>query len=186
MLRRVTAATALLGFGISVGVAIGSLWDLPRLLLRLFQETPARVDLRRPAGEPLQAFRALQQRRAPERSPLPTVATAPGAPSPPAREQVAQPGAFERAMAQLAARHRDDESDSAKVVIQIASYTDRRSADALATRLRRSGFQAYVSHTRPEGKPRYRVRVRPSGGLAPRELAARLKDHGFSVWVTSE
>lgn len=89
-------------------------------------------------------------------------------------------------MAQLAARHRDDESDSAKVVIQIASYTDRRSADALATRLRRSGLQAYVSHTRPEGKPRYRVRVRPSGGLAPRELAARLKDHGFSVWVTSE
>lgn len=184
-LRRFAAATALLGFGTGVGVAVGSLWDLPRLLLRLLQETPAKVELRRPAPARLQAFRSFQADRAPTRKPLPAVSAVPKAVSPEHRAE-ARSGAVDRAMAELAARRLERGPDSGKAVIQIASYTDRRSAEALTSRLRRGGFQAYVSDTRPAGTRRYRVRVRPSGGLAAREIAAKLADRGFSVWVTSE
>jgi cell division protein FtsN len=72
------------------------------------------------------------------------------------------------------------------VVIQVASYVERHSAAALVTRLRRRGFDSYLSQTRSEGEVRYRVRVRPSGGLGPADLAGQLQSSGFSTWITTE
>jgi cell division septation protein DedD len=71
-------------------------------------------------------------------------------------------------------------------VVQIAAYTDRRSAEALVRRLSADGLDPFVSDTQPRGEVRYRVRVRPRPGQQIESLADELKSRGFSVWIASE
>jgi hypothetical protein len=71
-------------------------------------------------------------------------------------------------------------------VIQVAAYTDERSARALARRLESDGFVSYVSHADQGGKDRYRVRVRESAGNDISAISSRLKTQGLNVWVTTE
>jgi cell division septation protein DedD len=71
-------------------------------------------------------------------------------------------------------------------VVQVASYTDARSAEALVQRLHESGYEAYVSDTHPDGQMRFRVRVRPGGPRDVNQLAAELGARGYSVWITRE
>lgn len=71
-------------------------------------------------------------------------------------------------------------------VVQVASYTDPRAARALANRLRKGGFDSFVSVTQPDGQPRYRVRVWPGADGDEKALAGQLEARGFSVWITRE
>jgi cell division protein FtsN len=176
-------------------------WDLPELLLRRLLEAPRTVALTPPetraAEEPLAAFRELQSKTRRKREAAP-VARAPAAreqpepaerreePAPAPASSPAAPSAADRALADVAARAVSRSAPGQQVVIQVASYTDLRSAEALVTRLRRSGFDCYLSHTKPEGETRYRVRVRPSGDTKPAELAGKLQSSGFSTWITTE
>jgi cell division protein FtsN len=199
-LKRFFFGSALVGVGVCLGIVLGTVWDLPELLLRRLLEAPRTVSLAPPDSsapeEPLAAFRELQSKtRRKRRSP----ASTPAPPAPPVRaaaesaEQRTEPeparkapSAADRALADVAARAVSRSAPDDQVVIQVASYTDRRSAEALVTRLRRGGFDSYLSHTRPEGQTRYRVRVRPSGELGPAELAGKLQSSGFSTWITTE
>jgi cell division protein FtsN len=106
------------------------------------------------------------------RSEAPKPGAAPATPAAPPRETVI--AALERKRA------------APGPVVQVASYTDPRSADALVARLRRMGFDSYVSNTSPQGEPRFRVRVRPAPGEDPSRVASKLSENGFGVWVTRE
>ncbi len=71
--------------------------------------------------------------------------------------------------------------------MQIAAHARAALAEDQAASLRDSGFDAYVSNSRPQGtKSRYRVRVRPSPPETTKELVARLRARGFDTWTTSE
>jgi cell division protein FtsN len=198
-LKKLFFGSALVGVGVCLGIVLGTVWDLPDLLLRRLLEAPRTVSLAPPepsAGdEPLAAFRELQSRTRRRREAAPA-APAPSAPAPPKaaerRDEPAPepppkaPSAKDRALADVAARALRRSAPDEQVVIQVASYTDRRSAEALVTRLRRSGFDSYISHTQPAGETRYRVRVRPSGGLEASDLAGQLQSNGFNTWITTE
>ncbi|MCH6563052.1 MAG: SPOR domain-containing protein, partial [Myxococcales bacterium] len=71
-------------------------------------------------------------------------------------------------------------------VVQVAAYTDRKGAEVLVGRLRKRGFDSYISDTQPKGSHRYRVRVRPPSGDSANQLAARLEAQGHGVWITKE
>jgi cell division septation protein DedD len=91
--------------------------------------------------------------------------------------------AAERVIAEI--RAQTEKKGSGKVC-QVAAYTDRRSARALANRLMDDGFDSYVSHTYHNERDRYRVRVRPQAGRTIKAVASDLKRKGLSVWVTNE
>ncbi len=212
-LRKFCSGSALVAVGVCLGIVLGTVWDLPELLLRRLLEAPRTVALAPPesraAEEPLAAFRELQSKtrrkrkaepaaRAPaarerpqpaerreQPTPAPTQASVP-APTPIPASAPEAPSAADRALADVAARAVSRSAPGRQVVIQVASYTDQRSAEALVTRLRRGGFDSYLSHTKPEGETRYRVRVRPSGDTKPAELAGKLQSSGFSTWITTE
>jgi cell division protein FtsN len=198
-LKKLFFGSALVGVGVCLGVVLGAVWDLPELLLRRLLEAPRTVSLSPPepsaGAEPLAAFRELQSKtRRARRSgpavpaqPKPAEARSDSRPAPPPRPKGTKgPSATERALADVAARAVGRSAGNRQVVIQVASYTDRRSAEALVRRLRRSGFDSYLSHTRPVGEVRYRVRVRPSDELGASELAVKLQSTGFSTWITTE
>jgi cell division protein FtsN len=201
-LKSLFFGSALVGVGVCLGVVLGTVWDLPELLMRRLLETPRTVSLSAPepgaGAEPLAAFRELQSKTRRTRPPAPTApeARAPALAAPPesAERRVERPpapaperpSATDRVLADVAARAASRSAGDRDVVIQVASYTDRRSAEALVTRLRRAGFDSYLSHTRPEGEVRYRVRVRPGGGQGASELASELQSSGFSTWITTE
>jgi cell division septation protein DedD len=129
------------------------------------------------------AARPAEPTRAAAREPRPVSAAPPPASSAPKTEK---PPSAEAVMADIARRQQPGAAAGAGRVIQIASYTDRRSADALVNRLRKQGFDSFVSTTRAEGTERFRVRVRPAAGRDERQVASDLESRGFSVWVTSE
>jgi cell division septation protein DedD len=129
------------------------------------------------------AARAAEPTRAAAREPRPVSAAPPPASSAPKTEK---PPSAEAVMADIARRQQPGAAAGAGRVIQIASYTDRRAADALVNRLRKQGFDSFVSTTRAEGTERFRVRVRPAAGRDERQVASDLESRGFSVWVTSE
>jgi cell division protein FtsN len=202
-LKRFLLGSALVGVGLVLGIVIGTLWDLPELLLRRLQEAPRTISLTPPepvaAAEPLSAFRELQAktRRAPAppraapARPKPATPAPAAAPPAPERRVVPAPSprppsAKDRALADVAARAAKRSAPDREVVIQVASYADRRAAEALVTRLRREGFDSYLSDARPGGDVRYRVRVRPRAGLGAPELAGKLQSSGFNTWITSE
>ncbi len=200
------AGSGLLSIGICLGVVMGSVLDGPRLFVRRLTQPTERVELRPSAtaleAELLPAFRELQRERpVPPPSPPPAArpsppAVAPPSPRPRARPEVAAapvrrapaPGSevAERVIAELAAREKSAPKTGPSEVVQVAAYTDRKMAEALVGRLRKRGFDSYISGTQPKGSHRFRVRVRPPSGDSANQLAARLEAQGHGVWITKE
>lgn len=114
-----------------------------------------------------------------------TVAAAPAAASKPA---VAKPAAPKPAMpqatapaAQASAAPKPKEPSATKPAsaapssggwaAQVGSFSEKATAERIATDLKRGGFKAFVMEHRTDGKTQYRVRVGP---VASRESAAAL------------
>ncbi len=208
------AASGLLSIGVCLGVVLGSVLDGPRLFVRRLTQPTERVELRPAAtaleAELLPAFLDLQRERpVPPPSPPPAArpspppaarpsppAVAPPSPRPTARPEVAAapvrgvpaPGSevAERVIAAIAAREKSAPNTGPSEVVQVAAYTDRKMAEALVGRLRKRGFDSYISDTQPKGSHRFRVRVRPPSGDSAIQLAARLEAQGHGVWITKE
>ncbi len=208
------AASGLLSIGVCLGVVLGSVLDGPRLFVRRLTQPTERVELRPAAtaleAELLPAFLDLQRERpVPPPSPPPAArpspppaarpsppAVAPPSPRPTARPEVAAapvrgvpaPGSevAERVIAAIAAREKSAPKTGPGEVVQVAAYTDRKMAEALVGRLRKRGFDSYISDTQPKGSHRFRVRVRPPSGDSAIQLAARLEAQGHGVWITKE
>jgi cell division protein FtsN len=201
LLRKLFYSLLLVGVGVSLGLVIGEVSPIPSLLRDVFLE-PIQTVVVSPSNEepspaaPLQAFRQLQEgtapqsepvrsepvrseRAQPEPAPAPVVDVAAGGPEVPK-------GPAERALARITDSLTLDPGDYTGEVVQVASYRDPRSAEALARRLLRAGFHAYVSRSHPSGDIRHRVRVRPASGQEVAELSAALQERGLSVWVTNE
>ncbi len=123
-------------------------------------------------------------------------AVAPPSPRPAARPEVAAAPirrapaagseALERVIAEIAARDKSAPKTGPSEVVQVAAYTDRKGAELLVGRLRKRGFDSYISDTQPKGSHRFRVRVRPPSGDSAKQLAARLEAQGHGVWITKE
>ncbi len=185
--RKLVTAALLVAIGGSVGLVVGSVSNVPELLLTWLAHERTTVSLGVPSAPPAAEMPAAEstelrefpnlQKPAPRAPPPPAVA----APPPPASAPAAP-----NHEAVIAAIERKRVVAPAGPVVQIASYTDPRSADALVARLRRLGFDSYVSNTSPQGEPRFRVRVRPAPGEDPARIASKLSANGFSVWVTRE
>jgi cell division septation protein DedD len=71
-------------------------------------------------------------------------------------------------------------------VVQVAAYREVEAAQTLVRRLRRAGYDAYLSDQRATGPNKYRVRVQPPPGSKAKSLADTLADRGYGVWVTNE
>ncbi len=200
------AASGLLSIGVCLGVVLGSVLDGPRLFVRRLTQPTERVELRPSAtaleSELLPAFRELQRERpVPPPSPPPAArpsppAVAPPSPRPTARPEVAAapvrrapapgPEVVERVIAEIAAWEKSAPKTGPSEVVQVAAYTDRKLAEVLVERLRKRGFDSYISDTQPKGSHRFRVRVRPPSGDSANQLAARLEAQGHGVWITKE
>lgn len=96
--------------------------------------------------------------------------------------------AAELLLREIASRRGDEGGEGPRTgtVVQVASYTDARSADALAVRLQRKGFDSFVAASEGDAGPRFRVRVQPGGETRGSVLAQQLRELGFSVWVTRQ
>ncbi len=184
------AASGLLSIGVCLGVVLGSVLDGPRLFVRSLTQPTDRVELRPSATalepELLPAFRELQRER-PLPPPSPRPAARPEvAAAPIRRAPAAGPEALERVIAEIAAREKSAPKTGPSEVVQVAAYTDRKLAEVLVERLRKRGFDSYISDTQPKGSHRFRVRVRPPSGDSANQLAARLEAQGHGVWITKE
>jgi cell division septation protein DedD len=204
-LLRIVSAIVLLGAGVAVGLAIGPLSPAPSVLWDWWWE-PGQTLILAPeaqepsAPEPLEAFRGLQEgkpvsaplrekparvepaRVAPQRLgavPKDVAARGPGS-------AAASESAATRAIARISGQLETPGEASGGKVVQVAAYRDLRLAEALARRLVRDGFEAYVSGKHPSGDLRHRVRVRPAPGQDVNVLAGELEVRGFGVWVTKE
>jgi cell division septation protein DedD len=196
-LRKLVTAVVLVAIGGTVGLVVGSVSNVPELLLAWLSRERTTVSLGAPApsvaGESpapehtdLREFPGLQV-PAPS-APPPAVAAPPPAPAE-VRPRVAPapaPTPAASAPAVIAALERKRAAASPEPVVQVASYTDPRSAEALVQRLRRMGFDAYKSKTSTAAGDRFRVRVRPAASEDPSRVASKLAGNGFSVWVTRE
>jgi len=209
------SATALLLIGGCAGLALGSLLDGPRVFLRHLLEPSESTEIAGVAAPAAPAelteYRALQQTRPraeppaaqlpPRQAPAPKPAPARPPPSPPESKPAAAPPARPEVQArdlidEIAAKRAATRSPEVQPrpalqrvgskVVQIAAYRDIRSAEALVRRLRRGGFDSYVSSTRPDGEDRFRVRVSPGGETDIETLASELRERGFPIWVTTE
>jgi cell division septation protein DedD len=200
-MRRFVTGAALLGIGCAIGLVVGTVSNVPELLLTWAARDSTTVELATPEPAPparvadLQEFPKLQEpakataplanaplARNPQVAAPPPAAASPRPQTPPA-PQAPAPAAKEAVVASLAKKTSPAPGGS---VVQVAAYSDARSAEALARRLRDQGFDSYVSDQKPDGQQRYRVRVRPSTGQDPKQLAAKLGQSGLSVWVTRE
>ncbi|TDJ07035.1 MAG: SPOR domain-containing protein [Deltaproteobacteria bacterium] len=200
------AASGLLSIGVCLGVVLGSVLDGPRLFVRRLTQPTESIELR-PAATALDldllpAFRELQRERlVPPPSPPPAAAPSPPAVAPPSPRPMARPEVAaapvrrvpapgtevaERVIAEIAAREKSAPKTGPSEVVQVAAYTDRKGAEVLVGRLRKRGFDSYISDTQPKGSHRYRVRVRPPSGDSANQLAARLEAQGHGVWITKE
>ncbi len=208
-LRGVLVGTVLLVVGACLGIVAGSLLDGPRLLLRSLSQPVQSVDLAATlldesteeagsgAAEDLTEFRALQEgvpeaapleaapvAAAPERRPIESVAS-----EEPRVETVIQEIAMRRGIGAppaAAAPAAPRPAQPGEMVVQVGAFAERSPAEKLQERLRRMGFDAYLSERRPSGKFRFRVRVRPSQVVDAHSLASDLKARHFNVWVTRE
>ena len=70
--------------------------------------------------------------------------------------------------------------------VQVVAYRDASAAQSLVRRLRRSGYDAYLSDRRADGPNQYRVRVQPPRGSSVKTLATSLEERGYGVWITRE
>jgi cell division septation protein DedD len=200
-MRRFVTGAALLGIGCAVGLVVGTVSNVPELLLAWAARDGTTIELANPEPAPparvadLQEFPKLQEpakatvplanaplARSPQVASPPPAAPASRPPTPPA-PQAPEPAAKEAVVASLAKKTAPARGGS---VVQVAAYSDARAAEALARRLRGQGFDSYVSDQKPDGQQRYRVRVRPDAGEDPKQLAAKLGQSGLSVWVTRE
>jgi cell division protein FtsN len=209
-LRRTAAALLLLGVGVALGLVIGNIWSVPSVLWDWWREPGQTLVLapeaeEPPATAPLEAFRELQEgkprpgpgRAQPARTEPDTVEPARAQPTQleaqprdvaargPSPAEVPQDAAT-RAIARIFDQVETTDAPPGGEVVQVAAYRDLRSAEALARRLVRDGFKAYVSGKHPPGDLRHRVRVRPATGQDVYGLAGELEERGFGVWVTEE
>jgi cell division septation protein DedD len=195
-----------------LGIVIGSLLDGPRLFVRRLTEPIQRVEVRPTSTdakpERLSAFRQLQSKRpAPSRQPV-RKSQAPArvekrapAPARKPRPEKKPPGAqrapatppntpeqqaAEQVIAEIKAQQEAKVATGSGKVAQVAAYAERRAAGALASRLAKDGFDAYVSRIQKQGQEHFRVRVRPKPGSSMATVVSRLKSKGLSVWVTTE
>lgn len=201
--RRMITGAALLGIGCSIGLVVGTVSNIPELLLSWASREGTTVELAAPGSAApaparaaeLQEFPKLQEPAkasapsSPAIARVPPVAAAP--PPAPAERPVATPAAKPEPPAPakdvvVASLAKKGAPAPPGAVVQVAAYSDARAADALVRRLRGQGLDAYVSDQKPDGQQRYRVRVRPAAGQDPRQLAAKLGQSGLSVWVTRE
>lgn len=202
LIRQIVLAAVLVAVGVSLGIVAGTVSDLPDLLFRRMQEQPEVVDLdfddtdsaEFPAVAGLQEPAADTPDVAPAYTPLLDVD--PPAPAQVSAAPTSEPAPLparsaadsaEKLIAAIAHRRPSGSASSPRGnVVQVASYRDRRAADALSSRLKRHGFEAFVSTLVRGGEQRYRVRVRPTAGIGEEAVAAQLAERGFSVWVTRE
>ncbi|HSG07982.1 MAG TPA: SPOR domain-containing protein [Longimicrobiales bacterium] len=93
------------------------------------------------------------------------------------------PGGSLQAAATQVAQARSQRADSARFVVQVRAYEDLPSAEALVSRLSRSGWTATIS----EGGGYYRVRVGGFESLAlAQEVGAGIQAAtGTPVWITT-
>jgi cell division septation protein DedD len=70
--------------------------------------------------------------------------------------------------------------------VQVAAYRDVSAAETLVRRLRRVGYDAYLSDRRADGPNQHRVRVQPPRGSSVKTLASTLEERGYGVWITRE
>ncbi len=70
--------------------------------------------------------------------------------------------------------------------VQVAAYRDVSAAETLVRRLRRAGYDAYLSDRRADGPNQHRVRVQPPRGSSVKTLASTLEERGYGVWITRE
>jgi cell division septation protein DedD len=190
VLRKVFYSALLLGIGLSLGLVIGTVSPVPRLIRDFWSEPVQTVVVAPPADQtpgsaPLEAFRQLQEgigRARTETRPSPLADVAAGSPdrSEPGEDRASQ------ALERIAGKLRQEPGGYTGDVVQVAAYRDSRSAEALVRRLLREGFHAYVSQGHPGGDIRYRVRVWPSPDQKVAQLSSTLQQRGFSVWVTKE
>jgi cell division septation protein DedD len=198
--RRLASGTGLLAVGTCVGIVVGTVWNVPELLIERLRRPVqivelAPVDL--PGPPDLPEFRSLQG-RAPQRSAVAPVAPAPRtapakqrSPAPtPARptRAAAAPSqtSAQTVIAGISRRTTGGAPSPSGKVVQVAAYTDARSAEALVRRLRERGYDSFVSSSVPQGKLRFRVRVRPARGQEVAQLAEALGASGYGVWITRE
>jgi cell division septation protein DedD len=158
---------------------------------RALQQTGARPKPRPAPPPPVAAPEPRPPQSTAAQAPAPRsrpaqVATPPTEPEVKARQLIDEMAAKRAAARDNQAKPRPEPPREGSKVVQIAAYKDIRSAEALVRRLRRGGFDSYVSRTRPEGEERFRVRVSPSGGSDIETLATQLRERGFSIWVTTE
>lgn len=200
-MRRFVTGAALLGIGCAVGLVVGTVSNVPELLLAWAARDATSVELASPEPAPptrvaeLQEFPKLQEPAKatppPANAPLarnpqvaaPPPTAAPAKPQPAPAATTPAPASKAAVVASLAKKTAPTPGGS---VVQVAAYSDARAAEALARRLRGQGFDSYVSDQKPDGQQRYRVRVRPAAGQDPKQLAAKLGQSGLSVWVTRE
>lgn len=201
--RRLASGTGLIAVGTCVGIVVGTVWNVPELLIERLRRPVqivelAPVDLPGPADLP--EFRSLQ-RRAPQRSAVAPVAPAPRAapakqrspaPSAPAPARPTRAAAApsqtsaQTVIADISRRTTGRVPSPSGKVVQVAAYTDARSAEALVRRLRERGYDSFVSSSVPQGRLRFRVRVRPAAGQEVAQLAEALGASGYGVWITRE
>ena len=206
------SATGLLCFGAVIGVLLGAILDGPRMLVRRWTEEVQVLELPTPKIESptLDEFNALQAKTAPSPSlpPAPTpqkqadpsqpVASAPTRSASPEKliaeirqrkaEPVALPTSPPEAQPETPPEVRSVPTSAGRSgpVVQVAAFRDASAAETLVQRLRRAGYDAYLSDQRADGSNKYRVRVQPPPGGSVKKLAKTLEERGYGVWVTSE
>ena len=214
--RRLVSGTLLVVVGACVGVVVGTVWNVPELLIERLRRPVEVVELAPDppaAATDLPEFRSLQRGAPPRPTPGPVAAppraaeprrepqaarepTAAREPAPASEGVAGVAGAAPAAapvesaartlIAEIAERSAAVRPTPAGEVVQVAAYTDARSAEALVRRLQVRGYGAFVSQTVPEGRLRYRVRVRPAAGEDVARLAQELEASGYGVWITRE
>ena len=212
VVRRAARGGAILAIGIAIGIGASGTWDLPSqlglLATALFREAEHEVVLGDP-GPPVTAsslaeFKRLQRpsEETPSKpshtrvvaKPVPAPASLPAVAAPasdhPGEEASVhvEESATARLLRKIQERRALEHEASLRTgtVVQVASYRDARSADALARRLRSQGFDSFVEENEADLNPRFRVRVQPKVGSNGEKVAEQLSQLGFSVWVTRQ
>ncbi len=167
------SATGLLCFGAVIGVLLGAILDGPRMLVRRWTEEVQVLELPTPKIESpsLDEFNALQAKTAPSPSPPPApepqkqadpsqpVASAPTRSASPEkliaeiRERKAEPVALPTSLPETPPEVRSVPTSAGRSgpVVQVAAFRDASAAETLVQRLRRAGYDAYLSDQRADG-----------------------------------
>jgi cell division septation protein DedD len=160
-----------------------------------------------PAPEPPKKVQKRVEEKAKPPAPEPAVEKTPEPPEPPRKQAEPRPKATPSPEALIAElqRKRDALADApakpepkpkpepvptgagrSGAAVQVAAYRDVGAAETLVRRLRRAGYDAYLSDQRASGPNKYRVRVQPAAGASAKALASKLEDRGYGVWITRE